>query len=97
MAEFLDENVPTNADLLNIIQRHDEPYALWQQQQHRLSYSQTRADELLVAIDDWELFAAFLLIDNATAGKSRDPLRWYFQELVPKKPCRWTTADVEEM
>ncbi|MEZ6147211.1 MAG: hypothetical protein R3B91_17675 [Planctomycetaceae bacterium] len=26
---------------------------------------------------DWNLFLAFLIIDNCTAGKSREPLRWF--------------------
>lgn len=95
LAEFCDPADPEDADLLNMVQWHDEPYALWRQTRSRRTYSQTRADQLLSTIQNWELFTAFVIIDGATAGKSRAPLRWFLAELAAQKQSRWTTADVE--
>jgi hypothetical protein len=89
LAEFCDPADPEDADLLNMVQLHDEPYALWQQVRGKRSYSQNRADQLLSTIGDWELFTAFVIIDNSTAGKSREPLHWFFNEFADLKQKRW--------
>jgi hypothetical protein len=74
---FLDEFCQ-EADLLAMVQLHDEPYALYQQQLHRGSHNAARLEALLAAIRDWSLFAAFLLIDGCTEGKDRGSLQWFF-------------------
>ena len=73
LAEFCDD-----ADLLTMVQLHDEPYALYRQFDHRGSWDSDRFDALLKAIRDWDLFLAFLVIDGCTKGKSRKPLIWLF-------------------
>ncbi len=78
---FLAEFCPDDAGLLDIVQFHDEPYALWRQEQHgRLN--QARLEALFALIRDWDLFLAFLIVDGCTAGKSRDPLDWFFSETI---------------
>lgn len=85
-----------DADLLAMVQYHDEPFALYQQHAGKGRYNQARMDALRQAIQDWDLFLAFLIIDGCTAGKSRKPLRWFMQEISEWANARFTTADILE-
>ena len=85
----------TDADLLAIVQFHDEPYALWRQVQHH-RFDQPRFDALLATIQDWHLFLAFLIVDGSTAGKSRAPLHWLFNEIAGRVEAAFTAADILE-
>ena len=75
LAEFC-----SNTDLLNMVQFHDEPYALWRQHYFRGQVNQDRLRNLLSTIENWDLFHLFLIIDGCTAGKSREPLSWWFEQ-----------------
>ncbi|MGE0758420.1 MAG: hypothetical protein AB7F89_22130 [Pirellulaceae bacterium] len=75
LAEFCDD-----ADLLAMVQYHDEPYALWKQDTTGGLIS-ARLERLLGAVEDWDLFLVFLIIDGCTRGKSREPLVWFFHQL----------------
>ncbi len=75
-AEFTDDS-----DLLQMIQFHDENYALWQQFERQGAYDRERFDRLLQAIRDWDLFLAFLILDGSTAGKDRSKLAWFIREV----------------
>lgn len=90
---FLAEFCPDD-DLLAMVQWHDEPYALWLQQRHKGIHSRERLEALLAAIRDWELFTAFLLIDNSTAGKDRAPLAWFFSLVEGRVPRRIGLEDL---
>ena len=89
LAEFT-----SDPDLLAITQFHDEPYALWRQVQHRHHYDQRRFDALLAAVRDWNLFTAFLIVDGCTEGKSRDPLRWFLEEIAGRVETRFGVGDI---
>ncbi len=74
-------------DLIAMVQNHDVPYALWRKaSRNGGAVDGTRFQRLLAAIDDWRLFSAFLIVDNCTAGKSREPLRWYLPLLAESRP-----------
>jgi hypothetical protein len=75
-AEYTDD-----ADLLAMIQFHDENYALWQQYARTGAYSQERFQALLQAIQDWDLFLMFTIIDGSTPGKDREKLGWFINEV----------------
>lgn len=84
-----------DADLLAMVQYHDEPFALWRQASSKKGkYNQDRFDALLRNIQDWNLFLAFNIIDGCTAGKSREPLVWLFQEVSGKVPTSFSAADI---
>lgn len=83
-----------NADLLAMVQYHDEPFALYRQAKYKGDYNRERFSALLTAIRDWNLFLAFNLIDGCTAGKSREPLRWLFREVAGKIDSKFTDADI---
>jgi hypothetical protein len=89
LAEFCDD-----PNLLAMVQYHDEPFALWRQVEHKGNYSAARFDALLRTIHDWNLFLAFNIIDGSTEGKSREPLRWWFNELAGKVESRFTSDDI---
>lgn len=87
LAEFC-----TDSDLLTMVQLHDEPYALWRQDQHG-RFNTERFNALLNAIKDWNLFLAFLIIDGCTEGKGREPLQWIFAKLDGKVTTVFSVAD----
>lgn len=89
LAHFCDD-----ADLLAMVQFHDEPFALWRQVESKGSYNQQRMAALLGNITDWNLFLAFNIIDGCTDGKSREPLQWLFKELDGKVNSTFTAADI---
>ena len=89
LADFCDD-----ADLLAMVQFHDEPFALWRQVESKGKYNQQRMDALIGGIKDWNLFLAFNIIDGCTEGKSREPLRWLFTELEGKVDSSFTAADI---
>jgi hypothetical protein len=45
-------------------------------------------------IRDWNLFLAFSIIDGCTAGKTREPLHWWFREVAGKVESRFTADDI---
>jgi hypothetical protein len=90
---FLAEFCP-DADLLAIVQFHDEPYALWRQLQHRGKFDRVRMEALLRNIRDWNVYLGFIIIDGCTAGKGREPLRWLFAKVDGKVESKFTEADI---
>jgi hypothetical protein len=89
LAEYCDD-----ADLLAMVQYHDEPFALYNQWRSKGQYNRQRFEALLAAINDWNLFLAFNVIDGCTAGKSRAPLCWLFGEVAGKVTTSFTAADL---
>jgi hypothetical protein len=83
-----------DADLLAMVQYHDEPYALYRQFENKGKYNLDRLNALLKAIQDWNLFLAFNIIDGCTEGKSREPLQWFFGEVAGRVESNFTAADV---
>lgn len=68
-------------DLLNMVQYHDEGYALWRQYSEHGKPNQGRFADLLDRIKDWNLFLWFNIIDACTEGKSREPIIWFIEEV----------------
>lgn len=91
LAEFC-----SDADLLTMVQYHDEPYALWLQVRRGRPYNQERYEALLAGIGDWNLFSAFLIIDNCTIGKGRESLRWFLQKIEGRVQSEITQQDIIE-
>jgi hypothetical protein len=87
-----------DADLLNMIQFHDENYALWNQLRTRGAYDVERFKKLWKTIQDWDLFLMFLIIDGSTKGKERSSLRWFMNEVRKYKDTivdeSWILGDI---
>lgn len=84
-SEFTDD-----ADLLNMIQYHDENYKLWREYLQTGNYNRERFQELLDAIQDWDLFLIFVIIDGCTEGKDPAKIHWFIDEV---RKCRKTLVD----
>ncbi len=78
--EFASEFI-SDADLLNMIQFHDENYALWKQFATAGSYDTQRFETLLNTIQDWNLFLMFIIIDGCTEGKEPTKTGWFVNEV----------------
>jgi hypothetical protein len=91
--EFLATHCP-DADLLAMVQYHDEPFALWRQFHAKGKYNQERFATLLSTINDWNLFLAFNIVDGCTEGKGREPLVWLFKVVDGKVTSSFTAADI---
>jgi hypothetical protein len=89
LAEFCDD-----ADLLAMVQWHDEPYALWRQWKHKQVLNSERLEALIDRIDDWNLFLAFNLIDGCTNGKDRESLHWFFNLIGDRVDAAFGAADI---
>lgn len=83
-----------DADLQAMVQYHDEPFALFRQFESKGKYNEDRFNSLLTAIKDWNVFLAFNIIDGCTAGKSREPLEWFFREVAAKVESSFTANDI---
>ena len=79
-SEFVDD-----PDLLNMIQFHDENYALWKQFAATGSYDTQRFESLLNVVRDWDLFLMFTIIDGCTEGKDPEKTRWFINEVRKHK------------
>jgi len=84
--QFLAKYV-SDSDLLNLVQFHDEPFALWKKHRYGGDYTD-RLGRLLDLIEDWDLFIAFLIVDGCTAGKSTEQLDWFFAEIGDRVESR---------
>jgi len=79
-----------DADLLNMIQFHDVNFALWKQFAATGSYDAQRFRSLLEAIQDWDLFLMFIILDGSTEGKDPKKTAWFINEVGKYKD---TTVD----
>jgi hypothetical protein len=89
LAEFCDD-----ADMLAMVQYHDEPFALWRQVKLKGRLNDERLAALLTNIRNWNLFLAFNIVDGCTEGKQRDSLRWLFRQVAERVETTFTEADI---
>lgn len=89
LAEFCDD-----ADMLAMVQYHDEPFALWRQLTLKGRLNEERLTALLTSIRDWNLFLAFNIIDGCTQGKQRNSLRWLFRVVAERVESTFCEADI---
>lgn len=84
-SQFIDD-----ADLLNMIQYHDENYKLWKEYSQTGQYEAERFQNLLTTIKNLDLFLLFIIIDGCTKGKDYSKLGWFINEI---KKYRETIVD----
>src|SRR5258707_655446 len=89
LAEFCDD-----ADMLAMVQYHDEPFALWRQFASKAKFNEDRLTALLTRVHDWNVFLAFNIVDGCTDGKDRESLRWLFQHVGGRVETNFTEADI---
>lgn len=74
-----------DADLLNMLQYHDENYKLWTEYSNTGKYNEESFQNLLGAIKNWDLFLLFIIIDGCTRGKDYQKLGWFINEVKKYK------------
>jgi hypothetical protein len=79
-AKLLSEYV-ADVDLMNMIQYHDEGYAMWKQQESRGKYNMPRFQKVVRLIWDVELYLLFTILDGYTPSKEHERIRWYVLEV----------------
>ncbi|MBI5823486.1 MAG: hypothetical protein HZB18_05620 [Chloroflexi bacterium] len=88
-----------DADLLNMIQFHDENYKLWKEYSQTGSYDKQGFQNLLEAVKNWDLFLLFMIIDGCTRGKDYSKLGWFINEVKKYKETivetSWVLPSVE--
>lgn len=89
LSKFCDD-----ADLLAMVQYHDEPFALWRQAEMKGECNPARLNRLISAILDWDVFLALCIVDGCTSGKTRQPLHWWFSEIGGKVDSRISSVDI---
>lgn len=81
-----------DADLLNMIQFHDQNYALWEDLLRDGSYDANKLQSMLDIIQDLDLFLTFIIIDGCTKGKDYSKLTWFINEVKTYKATRIDTT-----
>ena len=89
LAEFCED-----ADMLAMVQYHDEPFVMWRQFASKAKFNEERLTALMTRIRDWNLFLAFNIVDGCTEGKDREPLRWLFRRVAGKVETNFSEADI---
>lgn len=83
-----------DADMLAIVQYHDEPFGLWRQASSKGAFNEARLEAFFANIRDWNLFLAFNLIDGCTEGKGREPLEWLFRMAEGRVESQFSAEDI---
>lgn len=78
LAEYDDDD-----QLLEMVRRHDEPYALWKRVNGGGQLDKVRYWTLLNAIREHRTFNMFQIIDNITAGKDPASTLWWIEKTTP--------------
>jgi hypothetical protein len=88
LAEFLDETLVEPAqrnDLLNMVQYHDENWAIWKGFEEKGRVKQSRLNNVL-SIKDMDVFLFFTIIDAYTPSKEYKKLRWFVDIVNEHRP-----------
>jgi len=67
--------------LLETIQYHDGPYAIWRKMRRRGKLDEERFARMMERVPDPELFLLFIELDGSAEGKDPEPIRWFRDEL----------------
>ena len=70
-----------DADLLNMLQFHDLNYKLWKEYVRTGVYDKKVFEQLLNAIENWDLFLLFIIIDGCVEGKDHAKTPWFINEV----------------
>jgi hypothetical protein len=84
-------------DLLNIIQFHDKNYSLWLEYSRKGSYNHDAFQQLLDAIQDWDLCLMFAIVDGRTHGKDIAKLTWFINEVKKYRSTRVDASWVDPL
>ncbi len=67
--------------ILETVEHHDRPYALWRKMKRKGSLDEEAFDAMLGELPDVPLFLRFVELDGSTEGKDPEPIEWFRDEL----------------
>jgi hypothetical protein len=76
-----------------VAQHHDRPYSIRLATRANPDVAQERIETLHANIPDWDLFVAFVLVDDATASKCGETSRWFLEQIADSFPSRFGPDD----
>jgi hypothetical protein len=79
--------------VLATLELHDRPYALWRKMQRTGKLDERAFRRMMDRISDPALFLRFIELDGSTAGKRREPIVWFRDELVTRGLVDRSEAD----
>jgi len=75
-------------DILNMIQYHDEPFVLHKKiRKNNSEENKSRVNRLFDTIQNWKLFAMFIVSIGCVPGCSRQPIGWLIYESNKRGVC----------
>jgi hypothetical protein len=93
-AEFV-RRFTDDEDLIQMLQYHDELFAIWTKASAKPNSDWHGRLELLVdRIQDWRVFGYFTIIDNCVPGKGIESLEWGLRVVHERRPLEFHYQDV---
>lgn len=76
-----------------VARHHDRPYSIRLATRVNPDVAAERIETLRASIPDWNLFVAFVLVDDATASKRGETSRWFLEQIADSFPSRFGMAE----
>jgi hypothetical protein len=74
--------------VLNTIELHDRPYAIWRRMKRKGQLDDRAFEDMMAKVPDPALFLAFVEIDGSTEGKNPEPIEWFRDQLKQRGAVR---------
>lgn len=87
-ARRLAERYIDDERVLDAIELHDAPYAIWKRVRRGETDGERALDRLIGRIPDRDLFTRFVELDGSTEGKDPAPIEWFKRELRKRRADR---------
>jgi hypothetical protein len=87
-ARRLAERYIDDERVLDAIELHDAPYAIWKRVRRGETDGELALDRLIARISDHDLFTRFVELDGSTEGKDPEPTLWFKRELRKRREDR---------
>jgi hypothetical protein len=85
-ARFLERIGVDDAELGEVVEWHDEAFAAWMGSRRNRARAEARARELLARLGPGlPLYLRFFRADNATEGKTPQPVEWFERQLRARR------------
>ena len=79
--------------VVTVAQHHDRPYSIRLATRVNPDVAEERIGSLRASVPDWDLFVAFVLVDDATASKRGETSLWFLEQIADSFPSRFGLDD----
>ena len=80
-------------EVVAVAQHHDRPYSIHLATLANPDVAQERIESLYDSVPDWDLFVAFVLVDDATGSKRGETSLWFLEQIADSFPSRFGPGD----